>query len=195
MTMKGLFLLKKNIQLKVNITETEVEQLAPYFKHRFVKKRKDLLRLGETCRHLAFVTNGALRSYSIDEKGIEHVVQIALENYWIADLYSFLNACPSDLAIEAMEDSQVLLLSYYDLDRMYLEVPIMERFFRKLFENAYSVSLRRINENQSETAEVRYQKLMEHHPDLFQRVPLMYIASYLGITPESLSRIRKKLSK
>ncbi|MEL7123673.1 MAG: Crp/Fnr family transcriptional regulator [Bacteroidota bacterium] len=186
-------LLRKNLAQKINLTDDEFEIITSFFKSKFIKKKKDFLREGEVCHHLAFVTKGAIRSYSIDMKGIEHVVQIALENYWISDLYSFLNFTPSELTIEAIEDTEVLLISYFDLDRMYLEVPIIERFFRKLFERAYSVTLQRLNADHSEPADVRYRNLIESHPDLIQRVPLMHIASYLGITPETLSRIRRNL--
>jgi len=186
-------LLKENLEQKIKLSDSEFESITSFFKVKHIKKKKDFLREGEVCRHLIFVNKGVLRPYSIDAKGTEHVVQLALENYWISDLYSFLNAAPSELAIEALEDSEVLTLSYFDLDRMYLEVPIIERFFRKLFERAYSVLIQRLNAAQSEPADIRYKKLLATHPDLIQRVPLMHIASYLGIAPESLSRIRKNL--
>ena len=191
--MEDFQLLRKNLEQKINLTDEEFIRITGFFKHKFIRKKKDLLREGEVCQYLAFVTKGAMRSYTINAKGTEHVVQIALENYWIADLYSFFNTTPSELAIEAIEDSEVLLISYFDLDRMYLEIPIIERFFRKLFERAYSVTLQRLQTDHSEPADVRYLKLLEAHPDLIQRVPLMYIASYLGIAPESLRRIRKNL--
>ncbi len=184
-------LLLKNISTKVELSENDMQKIIPFFKSKTIKKKKDLLRNGDVCKELAFVGSGALRSYSVDEKGIEHVLQIALENYWISDLQSFLTNNPSDLTIEAIEDTEVLLISSFDLDRIYLEVPLMERFFRKLFENAYINTLMRLNSSQSESADIRYKKLLSNHPNLLKRIPLIYIASYLGITPESLSRIRK----
>jgi CRP-like cAMP-binding protein len=184
-------LLLKNISSKVELSESDMQKIVPFFKTKTIKKKKDLLRNGDVCKELAFVVSGALRSYSVDEKGIEHVLQIALENYWISDLQSFLTNNPSDLDIEAIEDTEVLLISSFDLDRIYLEVPLMERFFRKLFENAYINTLMRLNSSQSESADIRYKKLLSNHPNLLKRIPLIYIASYLGITPESLSRIRK----
>jgi CRP-like cAMP-binding protein len=191
MNSNSLNLLLKNISSKVVLSESDMEKIVPFFKSKTIKKKKDLLRNGDVCKELEFVVSGALRCYSVDEKGIEHVLQIALENYWISDLQSFLTNNPSDLTIEAIEDTEVLLISSFDLDRIYLEVPLMERFFRKLFENAYINTLMRLNSSQSESADIRYKKLLSNHPNLLKRIPLLYIASYLGITPESLSRIRK----
>ena len=189
--MTSLQLLKSNISEKVSITDAEMELVSKYFRAKSIKKKKDLNRKGEVCKDFAFVCKGFLRSYSIDEKGIEHISRIALENYWIGDLYSFFTGEPSEYAIEAIEDSELLTISFHDLDRIYLEVPIMERFFRKLFVNAYVSTLHRLNSTVSESVEVRYKNLLKNHPNLFQRMPLNYIASYLGMTPESVSRIRK----
>jgi CRP-like cAMP-binding protein len=149
-------LLLKNISSKVVLSESDMEKIVPFFKSKTIKKKKDLLRNGDVCKELAFVVSGSLRSYSVDEKGIEHVLQIALDNYWISDLQSFLTNNPSDLTIEAIENTEVLLISSFDLDRIYLEVPLMERFFRKLFENAYINTLMRLNSSQSESADIRY---------------------------------------
>lgn len=189
----SITLLKANFEEKIILSNDEMEVLEKLFRPKLIKKKKDLLRIGDVCKDLAFVIKGALRSYSIDDKGIEHVSQLALENHWVADLYSFITQTPSDFAIEAIEDTEVLLISSFDLDNVYLKVPSMERFFRKLFEKAYVFTLRRLNSSQSQPADIRYRKLMDTNPDLLQRVPLIYIASYLGITPESLSRIRKTL--
>lgn len=189
--MTPIQLLKNNISEKVTITDTEMELVAKYFRVKTVKKKKDFNRIGEVCKDFAFVCKGSLRSYSIDEKGIEHISRIAFENYWIGDLHSFFTSEHSEYAIEAIEDSELLVISFHDLDRIYLEVPVMERFFRKLFVNAYVSTLNRLNSIVSEPVEVRYKNLLKSHPDLFQRMPLNYIASYLGMTPESVSRIRK----
>lgn len=189
--MISLQLLKSNISEKISITDAEMELVSRYFRVKSIKKKKDFNRIGDVCRDFAFVCKGSLRSYSIDDKGTEHISRFALENYWLADLYSFFTNTPSEYAIEAMEDTELLVISMYDLDRIYLEVPIMERFFRKLFVNAYINTLHRLNGAVSETVEMRYKKLLQSHPDLFQRVPLIYIASYLGTTPETVSRIRR----
>jgi CRP-like cAMP-binding protein len=189
--MKPLELLKNNIAGKIPITDGEMELVAKYFREKFIKKKKDFNRLGDVCKDLAFVCKGSMRCYSLDDKGIEHISRFAFENYWLADLQSFFTNTPSDYTIETMEDTELLVISNYDLDRIYLEVPIMERFFRKLFVSAYTFTLERLNSNVTQSVQMRYKKLLESHPHLFQRVPLVYIASYLGTTPETISRIRK----
>jgi CRP-like cAMP-binding protein len=181
-----------NIGSIVNLTLQEKEKISEKFRPFFLRRKKDLLRSGDICKDIAFVNRGCVRSYAIDENGHEHVLQLAFENHWISDLYSFLLHEPTTLFIEAIEDSKLLLISNEHLEQLYTEVPKMERFFRILIQRAYVTTLQRLEESFSEPAAVRYNALIEKNPNLLQRVPLIFIASYLGITPESLSRIRKQ---
>ncbi|GET26087.1 cyclic nucleotide-binding protein [Prolixibacter sp. NT017] len=176
----------------VDITEQEEEIILSAFEQTSVKKKKDLLVPGEVCRYVYFVTKGGLRSYFVDSKGVEHIYQIRLDNSWISDLESFFSQRPSKYYIEAMEDTQMLRISHERLEQLYHEVPKLERYFRILFQKAYINALERLNATMWESAVERYNDMLKEHSDIFQRVPLTYIASYLGITPESLSRIRKK---
>lgn len=187
-------LFRKNLETKISLSDEEFEHITSVLKSSFIKRKKDLLQAGHVCDFLTYVQSGCLRSFSIDEKGNERVIQIAIEDYWIADLSSFISRKDSLLYIEALEDSKVLLLKYDDLENLYLEIPKLERFFRILYGNAYVATLERLNNVYSDTAEVRYNNLIKAHPSIIQRVPLIHIASYLGIAPESLSRIRKKLA-
>jgi len=191
-TYKVYELIRKNLAAKIDISDADFDVFCAVLKPRVIKKKKDLLRAGEVCKFSAFVNKGCLRSYSVDDKGVDHVVQIALESYWIADLHSVFTQQPSRLYIEAIEDTEVLLLYQEDLEKLYLDIPIIERFFRKMYAMAYVSTLERINRSLSEPADIRYTNLVDQHPDLIQRVPLIHIASFLGITPESLSRIRKQ---
>ncbi|MEM8909560.1 MAG: Crp/Fnr family transcriptional regulator, partial [Bacteroidota bacterium] len=152
-----------------------------------------LLKSGEVCRHLVFIKKGILRSFTIDSRGHENIWQLAWEDNWIADLYSFIGQTPAQLYIEAIEPTELLLLSQSNLDSLYQEAPLMERFFRKLYEKAYLVAQQRIDAALHNSAEDRYRNLLEKQPNILKRVPLIYIASYLGITPESLSRIRRQV--
>lgn len=154
-------------------------------------KKKDLLVPGDVCKYIYFITKGCLRSYYVDSRGIEHIFQIRMENNWISDLESFFSQDPSKYYIETLEHSDLLRISFDRLELLYHEVPGLERYFRILFQKAYINALERLNSTMWESANVRYNKLLTEHKDIFQRVPLVYIASYLGITPESLSRIRK----
>jgi CRP-like cAMP-binding protein len=180
-----------NIRQKITISDEELETITPFFKIKKIKKKSQFNQISTVCKEMIFVIKGSIRTYSIDEKGVEHTTQIALENYWIGDLFSLISGEPSEYVIEAIEDSKIITISIFDLDRIYIDTPIMERFFRKLFEKAYITTMKRLNSTLSETAEVRYRKIIETHPDFLNRIPQIYIASYLGITPESLSRIKK----
>ena len=171
-------LLYKNFKSKISLSEEEFCLIESKFEKGFIKKKKDFLRIGEIANTMAFVNKGILRSYKIDSKGNENVIQIALEDYWIGDLYSFLSRTPSTMTVEALEDTEVLLLSSYNLEHLYLDVPIMERFFRKLYEKAYVSAQDRINSTLSVPAEERYLNIIKMHPDIYKRVPLIHIASY-----------------
>ncbi len=174
------------------ISEEDEEIIFSAFEPFSIKKKKDLLRYGEICKHINFIVKGCLRSYYVDEKGVEHIHQIRMDNSWISDLESFFSKKPSRYYIEALEESLLLRITSERLDLLYEEVPSLERYFRILFQKAYVNTLNRLNSTMWEPAVDRYHELLKEHPDLFQRVPLVYIASYLGITPESLSRIRKQ---
>jgi CRP-like cAMP-binding protein len=175
-----------------NISEKEEEIILSAFEPFSIKKKKDLLSYGNVCTHIDFIVKGCMRSYYVDDNGIEHIYQIRMDNSWISDLESFFSGKPSRYYIEALEDSQLLRITLAELDELYVKVPTLERYFRILFQKAYVNSLNRLSSTMWESATDRYNNLLKKHPDLFQRVPLVYIASYLGITPESLSRIRKQ---
>jgi len=174
------------------ITEEEEKLILSAFEPVSIKKRKDLLVPGEVCKYTYFIIEGCLRSYFVDDKGVEHIYQLRLDNSWISDLESFFSQRPSKYYIESLEDSKLFRLSFDRLEKLYVEVPGLERYFRILFQKAYINALERLNATMWESAVDRYNDLLNEHKDIFQRVPLVYIASYLGITPESLSRIRKK---
>ena len=136
----------------------------------------------------------------VDEKGQEHIIQFGLEDWWVGDMYSFLTKTPSRTNIDCIEDSEVLQISDKNQDLLLRKVPKLERHFRKLIANAYSAAIQRIYSSLSKPALERYQEFIDKYPHIEQRVPNHYIASYLGITPQSLSRIRthssdKKINK
>ena len=165
------------------------------FKPRLYRKRQYLLQEGDICTQFYFVVRGCLRMYKIDDKGTTHVLQFATENYWINDLGSFHDMKPTDLAIDALEDSVVLQISRDDLIALYLQAPKFDRIFRVLLENSFVRLQNRLLQNISSTAEDRYQSFLELYPHLLNRLSQVQIAAYLGITPEFLSRLRNKRSK
>ena len=187
-------LLLQNIRRKVDISPEEFQRFVAHFRPRRVKRKEHLLMEGDIAREQYFINSGCMILYSVDESGERHVIQLGFEEYWMGDLYSFFGNEPTTFHVQALEDSEVLCLHQRDFDRALRETPIIERFFRLLIQNAYVNTLRRINRSQADPAEKRYLALLDKHPDIQQRVAQHIIASYLGIKPQSLSRIRRKLA-
>jgi CRP-like cAMP-binding protein len=187
--------LKKHVAKRIELTDAEAKRMAAFFVPKRLRKKQFLLQSGDVGRYIAFVEKGCLRSYSIDEAGEEHIVQFAIEDWWIGDLYSFFQGQPSALNIDAFEECELLLLDRPSMDRMCESIPKFERFFRLLFQANYIASHRRIMQSISETAEQRYLDFLKQYPSIVRRVPQNQIASYLGVTPQSLSRIRRALAK
>ena len=171
-----------------------LERLLSNCKVKTIDKGAFLLREGEHCRHSFFVENGLLRQFSIDRKGKEHVIQFAPENWFVSDRESAYFNQPSAYYIQALEDSKVLLLEEELLVRLSQEDQAFNEFNNKLLHNHIRQLQKRINLLLSATAEERYLNFIDIYPDLLLRVPQTMVASYLGITPESLSRVRKDLA-
>lgn len=159
------------------------------------KKGDILLKEGDTCKHSFFVEKGLLRSYMLDESGKEHVIQFAPEDWFIVDRSSVYFNDPSESYIEAIEDTDVVLVSEDFICNASEASAVFSRFKDKLLHNHIRQMQKRINLLLSATAEKRYLSFIEMYPDLLLRVPQWMIASYLGITPESLSRVRKELAQ
>lgn len=149
-----------------------------------------MLQSGDICRHSVFVTDGCMRGYTIDENGFEHILQFAPPDWWIADMYSLISQKPGNLFIEAMEESEVLLLSKDDQERLYRSIPKFERFFRIITENSLVSSRLRVMDNLSLTAKQRYEKFCSAYPTVFNTIPQKHIAAYIGVTPEFLSKLK-----
>jgi len=184
----------QSIREKITITNEEEVQLRNYFIPKSYRKRQYLLNAGDPCKYQVFVEKGLLRLFSVDDNGHEHVIQFALEGWWIADMASFLCGDEAQYNIEALEDSEVMLLSKASMDEMTEFLPGMEHYFRLLMQNNIIALQRRIRVVQTHSAEGIYLKLMEVNPEILTRAPQQHIASYLGITPETLSRVRKQIS-
>ncbi len=165
------------------------------FHPRLYRKRQFVLQEGDVCTYFNFVVRGCLRMYKIDDKGHTHILQFASENYWINDLGSFHEMKPSSLNIDALEDTVVLQITRDELVYLYLHAPKFDRIFRVLVENSFIRLQQRLLQNISSTAEERYQSFLEQYPHLLSRLSQVQIASFLGITPEFLSRLRGKMSK
>jgi CRP-like cAMP-binding protein len=186
--------LLKNIKSKITFSGEDAELIKKFFIPKKIRKRQYILNAGDVCRHITFVEKGLLRSFSVDEDGHDHVMQFATEGWWISDMNSFFSGDSAVYNIEALEDSELLQLSKQAMEEMMNQVSIMERYFRLLMQNNIVSLQRRIIASVAYSAEEKYLKLMEICPDIINRAPQQYIASYLGITPETLSRIRKQVS-
>jgi CRP-like cAMP-binding protein len=180
---------------KIKLTEEEKELCKTFFIPKKIRKRQYLLQEGDVNKYAAFVEKGMLRSYSIDNKGNEHIVQFAFEGWWISDPYSFLTGEPSTYTIDALEDSELLLLTKPAEEQLMERLPKLERYFRLLLQNNMISSQRRLVGSLSQSAEERYFDLIGSCPTIPKRVPQHMMASFLGITPETLSRIRKQISE
>jgi CRP-like cAMP-binding protein len=178
----------------ISLGEKEKELLANIVRVRKVLNHQYVLQADTVCQFESFVVAGCLRMFFIDNSGVEHTLNFAIENWWTSDLESFLKGTPSHYHIQALEDSIVLQIDKTSLDTLYQQAPIFERYFRILHQNAYIAQSRRILQNISLSGEQRYEAFLNNYPEWHQRIPQKYIASYLGITPVFLSQIRKNIS-
>ena len=173
----------------------EREAIKSKFIERSIKRRQFILQEGDICKLNTFVVEGCFRMYFVDEKGKEHNIHFAIENWWIGDIGSFHSGEASKLNIEAIENSIILQITKQDQLDLFVNYPKFNRIFRVLTENALVACQRRVLQNISSTAEERYLDFLKSYPQLFNRISNVQIASYLGVTPEFLSTIRKKIAK
>lgn len=160
-----------------------------------VHKKKLIAVEGSINRNYIFIEKGTFRSFSTDKNGVDRVIQLSIEENWICDLYSLITQKPGTQNIEAVEDSEIALLLQHDTEKLCVQIPALERFFPFLYQMVFVRTEHRLNLRLNSSAEERYLELIKSTPQIADRFPLNYIASYLGITPASLSRIRKKLNK
>jgi CRP-like cAMP-binding protein len=186
--------LYQHISKKVSITPKEWEFITQQCIPKKVRKKQYLLQAGDKAEFGIFVNKGCLRSYTVDDNGEEHIVQFAIEGWWIGDLSAFLTNENASYNIDALEDTEVLLMDRDAQDRIIEQVPMYERYLRLLLQGNYIAMHRRLVYAISTTAEEKYLRMQKQYPDIMQRVPQHMIASYLGLKPETLSRIRKKLA-
>lgn len=173
----------------VDLSEPDMERIAACFKPRRLRKRQLFLQEGDSSNRFAFVETGAMYSYTADLKG-HHVVQFAFEGNWIGDLLSYSFNQPSKRNIEALEDAEILVIERSGHEGLLREVPGYETYFRCIVQNAYALLQERLLDTIGRPAEERYSMLLYREPRLMNRVPQSLIASYLGITRETLSRVR-----
>jgi CRP-like cAMP-binding protein len=180
------------IRKRVPMTEDEWSRIEPLFTFSTIKKREILVTQGRPCDKAFFIQKGLLYSYRTVESGESHVVQFGQDHHWLGDLHSFLTGKDALFSLEALEPSELWAISKGDIERAMSATRAMETFMRLLFQTAYAHTLAYLSELYSQDAEAKYERLRTQRPQLLQRVPQHLIASYLGILPSSLSRIRSK---
>lgn len=188
-------LLQNLAERNILLDTEELAIVQSLFTYRKFKRNQYLLQEGDVARHESFVLRGIARTYEVDEKGKEHVLFFGPEDWWIGDLYSFLSNTPTRYNIDCLEDTEVLQVSKENLDVLYEKVPKLNKYFRILFQNAFITLTHRVGAILSRAAMERYQEFLQKYPHIEQRIANRQIASFLGITPQSLSRLRKQLAK
>lgn len=186
-------LILENISKIVALTPQEQQLFLSKTEVHTFKAKSVIVSPGTIAKYSYFVNHGLLRSFSINDNIVEHILTFACEGWWIGDLYSLLSQKPGNLFIEVLEDSELVLLSKENQEILYAEIPKLERFFRILTENSLIANQERLIDNLSLSAEERFEKFQKKFPTLLQRVPQKQIASYIGVTPEFFSKMKTKL--
>jgi len=184
----------KKLREVISLSEEEEAVFRTYLLPKKIRKKQYILQEGDVCRYTVFVEKGILRSYTINEKGNEQIVQFALEGWWISDMYSMITGEPAKYNIDALEDAELILIRSTDLEILQERIPLFLKFSFLQMRNAYLAFERRLTGMATLGTEERYTKLVQLYPDIVQRVPQHMIASYLGLTAETLSRARKHMS-
>lgn len=183
----------KHIEEKVQLTQVERELIKTFFKSKKLKKKQFVVVEGYVCNFLTFVSKGLLKSYNVDDKGNEHINQFSPEGWWTSDMSSFFSGGISFYSIDAMEESEILVITSEDFENLTIQVPVMDRYFRLLFQNSLITKERRLISSHTHTAEEKYRYMLNNNPDLIKRIPQNLLASYLGLSAETLSRLKKNI--
>lgn len=191
--MKNYDSILDNIKRYVVLSEAEKKRLIAIIRTTKIRKRQYIDQPGYVCKYRNYIVQGAFRSYYVDNDGKEHTIQIAIEDWFVSDFYSYITQTPATLYVEALEDSVIFQMTYEDIEGLCKEIHGLSEYFRVTTERAFAFSRNRALSNLSMTAEEKYLELLGRYPNIVHRVPQKVIASYLGITPEFMSKIRKNL--
>ncbi|MET1056909.1 MAG: Crp/Fnr family transcriptional regulator [Pedobacter sp.] len=183
---------EKYLKEKANLTADEINAVRAVSIEKTIRKRQYLLQEGDVCHNNCFVVKGCLRMYKVGDDGSEHIIRFAVENWWISDRESYNNDKASEYNIDAMENCEVILIDKPDFDRLLTTIPNLKKFIDGLLARSYDAFQKRIINAISLNTEEKYQNFMKQFPDMFYRIPLHMIASYLGVSRETLSRVRSQ---
>lgn len=177
----------------IDLTSEEEFLLLSKIVFRKYLKNQYIVQQGDICKSANFIISGCTKTFYLDTEGQEHIVMFSIEDWWTSDLGSFITQSPADFNVQCIENSELIQITYENLEDLYVEIPKLERLFRKIIERAFVASQKRIIRNFSLDAKERYKIFKTTYPEIDQRVPQYMIASYLGITKEFLSKIKSQL--
>ena len=178
----------------VCLTKEEEAILISKINYRKYLKGQYIVQQGDVCKYECFIVKGCTKTFYVDDKGVEHIVMFAIEDWWTSDMGSFITQTPADFNVQCLENTELIQISYEENEELYLLIPKLERFFRLIIQRGFVASQKRIIRNFSMTAKERYVVFSQTYPKLNQRIPQYMIASYLGITKEFLSKIKSQLA-
>lgn len=182
----------KHIEKFVSLTDEEKKVLCTYLRVKRYAKKEHLLEAGEICTGKYFINSGVVRMYTLNEKGAEQVIHFSIEGWWITDYFTYKTGIPTKSSIQAVEAAEVIIVDAAIQDELLEKLPQLEKYFRLVLEKAYAASLMRTHYMFNFSAEERYKHFVKSYPGFVQRVPQYLLASYLGFTPEFLSKMRAK---
>ncbi|MFO7745933.1 MAG: Crp/Fnr family transcriptional regulator [Psychroflexus sp.] len=185
--------LQAHLLKDINFTPSEVQEFISILKHQKLNKKDLLIQPGDKVTHEHYVLKGCLKAYYLDKNGQMHIIQFAVEDWWISDFEAFFNEKPAQLFVECLENSELLSLDKVALEKLYTRIPKFERFFRIKVTKAFVALRNRILSSLQKDSKTRYVEFCKQYPSLQGRIANYHIANYLGMTPESLSRIRKTI--
>jgi CRP-like cAMP-binding protein len=186
---------QKYLTDKIELNEDQIQLIESVSRPKKLRKKQFLSQEGDLWHYNAFICRGLVKTFAVAENGSEHIINFAPENYWTGDRESLINGTPSRLNIDAVEPTELILIEKMDFERICAEIPQLNNLVNQIIQKSFIVSQRRILANISYTAEEKYQNFLEKYPHIVNRIPQHMIAAYIGITPETLTRLRRNMFK
>ncbi len=193
--MDNFLKIKQHVAKYIHLTEDEEKYFVSLLRIVNVRKKQFIVQPEFTCKHRTYVVKGAMRAYLIDDRGHDHTIQFAIEDWWISDFSSYINQEPATLFVEALEGTEIIQIEYSSESLLLERIPKFEKYLRIITQRSFAFLQKRMLSNLSKSAEQRYEEFLERYPSIVNRVPQYALASYLGFSTEFLSKIRNRRIK